>query len=203
MLGRMGQLQGRSCQWASASCLHWAWLKPTRVCSGTRPEWAKQSRLGAISNGVSADHPALHMGRASLMELGKQMPPKARSPLTRRAEPVGEGRLRWGRGPGRRHLQGPAGTSTTSPRQSRVLAEGGLAQEGPWALSFPFPIQAQEQERSQELELRRNHASFFPFYLFQLSVVWPFCCSLITTLSDLCFLIKEQTCSLGHLLILK
>lgn len=46
------------------------------------------------------------------------------------------------------------------------------------------------------------------FLFIFLSFFWSglflyFCCSLITTLSDLCFLIKEQTCSLGRLLVSK
>lgn len=45
---------------------------------------------------------------------------------------------------------------------------------------------------------------FFTFFRLLLSGLFLyFCCSLIATLSDLCFLIKEQTCSLGHLLVFK
>ena len=47
-------------------------------------------------------------------------------------------------------------------------------------------------------------SSLFIFFSFlQSGLFLYFCCSLITALSDLCFLIKEQTCSLGHLLVLK
>ena len=122
-----GAAAGGSCRRVSAGCLRWARLKPIRVCGGMRPGKAKQGHLVAVSSGVGASHPAVHVGRALPTEPGKGTPPKARSPPMRRAEPIGEGRLRWGRGPGCRRLQGPAGTSTTSPRQSRVLVERGLA----------------------------------------------------------------------------